>query len=466
MTDTPAPDPRRMHVFDAAAEALASEVVAYALDRLRMDPPLDAPRTLEELRTAVGATVTPAGIGGHEAMRLWAEVLGPACISQDHRRALSFVPCAPTDAAQIFDLVVGASAIYGGSWLEGSGAIVAENQALRWVADLAGLPPGAGGCFVAGGTAGNLSALVAARHTAASRRSAEGRDRPARWIVAASAEVHSSVASAAAVMDIGVLDVATDAAGRMHGAAVRAAIEGAAPEVRDGLFAVVATGGTTNAGIVDDLAGAADACADHGLWLHVDGAYGGAAMAAPTARPLFDGVERADSLVVDPHKWLFAPFDAAALLYREPALARAAHTQHAAYLDVINDSGEWNPSDYAHHLSRRARGLPFWFSLATYGTDAYAAAIEQTLHTTREAARRIEAAPHTELLQEPVLSVILFRRHGWGPRDYSAWSDAMLADGTSLTVPTSWHGETVMRFCLVNPTTTVDDLQELLDSMA
>ena len=267
-------------------------------------------------------------------------------------------------------------------------------------------------------------------------------------------------------MDIGVLDVPTDrdrSHARRGGAA---AIEGAPPEVRDGLFAVVATGGTTNAGIVDDLAGAADACADHGLWLHVDGAYGGAAMAAPTARALFDGVERADSLVVDPHKWLFAPFDSAALLYREPALARAAHTQHAAYLDVINDSGEWNPSDYAHHLSRRARGLPFWFSLATYGTDAYTDAIEQTLRTAHEAARRIDAASHTELVQEPVLSVILFRRHGWGPGDYSAWSDTMLAEGMSLTVPTSWHGETVMRFCLVNPTTTIDDLQELLDSMA
>ena len=130
------------------------------------------------------------------------------------------------------------------------------------------------------------------------------------------------------------------------------------------------------------------------------------------------------------------------------------------------DGREWNPSDYAHHLSRRARGLPFWFSLATYGTDAYAAAIEQTLHTTREAARRIEAAPHTELLQEPVLSVILFRRHGWGPRDYSAWSDAMLADGTSLTVPTSWHGETVMRICVVHPRTDPQRVIAILDDLA
>ena len=459
-------DPTRMHTFGAEADALAELVVAYTLDRLRMDPPLDGPRPADELRAAAGATITAAGLGGAEAMRVWAEVLAPACISEDHRRALSFVPRAPTDASQLFDLVVGASAIYGGSWLEGAGAIEAENQALRWIADLAGLPAEAGGCFVAGGTAGNLSALVAARHTAAAARTAAGRPRPARWVVAASAEVHSSVASAARVMDLDVLDVPTDDRGRLRGEALAVAIDTADPAVADGLFGVVATAGTTNAGMVDDLAGVADVCAERGLWLHVDGAYGGAAMAAPSARPRFAGVERADSLVVDPHKWLFAPFDAAALLYREPALARAAHTQHAAYLDVITGSGEWNPSDYAHHLSRRARGLPFWFSLATYGTDAYAAAVAQTLRTAHAGARLVDDAPHTELLMEPELSVVLFRRRGWGPDDYQAWSDEALRSGRSLTVPTAWRGETVLRWCLVNPTTTTDDLAMLLATMA
>ena len=133
---------------------------------------------------------------------------------------------------------------------------------------------------------------------------------------------------------------------------------------------MVATAGTTNAGLVDDLTAAADAAAELGVWCHVDGAYGLAALAAPSARPRFAGIERADSFVVDPHKWLFAPFDCAALVYREPAVARAAHTQHAEYLEVLSGGRAWNPSDYAFHLTRRARGLPFWFSLATYGTRA------------------------------------------------------------------------------------------------
>src|SRR5215472_14569607 len=137
--------PARMHTYTPATDALAEQVIAYALERVHMDPPpLDAPRSPAELAAAVGETVTPDGIGGAEALRLWIEELAPACISEDNPRALSFVPTAPTEAATIFDLVVGASSIYAGSWLEGAGAIYAENQALRWIADLVGLPVEAG----------------------------------------------------------------------------------------------------------------------------------------------------------------------------------------------------------------------------------------------------------------------------------------------------------------------------------
>ncbi len=166
-------------------------------------------------------------------------------------------------------------------------------------------------------------------------------------------------------------------------------------------MAVVATAGTTNAGIVDDLAGVGGVARERGLWFHVDGAYGAAAMVAPSVRDLFQGVDLADSLVVDPHKWLFAPFDCAALLYRQPAIARAAFTQHAEYLDVLTERPEWNPSDYAYHLTRRARGLPFWFSLATHGTHAYAAAIEQSLALARQAGELIDRTPHVQLVRPP-----------------------------------------------------------------
>ena len=450
-----------MHEYTAETDRLAQAVIDYARKRLQLNPvPLDRPRSYDELHAVAGETVTAEGIGGERALALFDEVLSKACISVDHPRYLAFIPGAPTEAATLFDVVVGASSIYGGSWLEGAGAVYAENQALRWIADLAGFPAEAGGVFVQGGTLGNLSALVAARHTA---QAARGGERPDRWVLACSAEAHSSIASAARVMDIDVLAVPVDGRGRLLGSELAKALDA---HGRDDVFAVVGTGGTTNYGIVDDLAGLADVCAERGLWLHIDGAYGLAALAAPSRRALFDGIERADSFIVDPHKWLFAPFDACALLYRDPRLARAAHTQTAGYLDVLTNADEWNPSDYAYHLSRRARGLPLWYSLATHGTDAYRDAVEQSLAVADAAAAEIRARSYVELVREPMLSVVVFRRIGWTAAQYQDWSDRLLAANFAFVTPTAHDGETVTRFAIVNPRTTVADIQAILDTMA
>jgi glutamate/tyrosine decarboxylase-like PLP-dependent enzyme len=454
-----------MHRHDASAEVLTQAIVRYAVDRVRMDPPpLDGPREPAELRAMAGRTITPKGVGGLEALRIFGDVLAPACISVDHPRFLSFVPAAPTEASILFDLVVGASSIYGGSWMEGGGAVFAENEALRWIADLAGLPEHAGGVFVSGGTAGNLSALVAARWRW--RHDAGGHHDRTRGLIVASRGAHSSVTQAARVIDSDVLLVNADEAGRMTGDSLRAAVDGLPEDDRARLFAIVGTAGTTNAGVIDDLAAVADVCEATGAWFHVDGAYGAAALAAPSVRDRFDGIERADSLIVDPHKWLFAPFDVCALLYRDPRVAKAAHTQHAEYLDVLHeDDGDWNASDYAHHLSRRARGLPFWFSLATYGTDAYRDGIETTLRVAHAGAELIRASAHCELVVEPELSVAVFRRVGWAAADYAAWSDKQLADGFAFVVPSAWDGETVLRYCVVNPLTSVDDIAAIIESL-
>jgi glutamate/tyrosine decarboxylase-like PLP-dependent enzyme len=452
-----------VHRYDDVAETLGQAVLAYARHRLRLDPvPLDGPRSAEELAAVVGQTITAGGLGP-AALDLFTEKLAPACISIDHPRYLSFIPCAPTQAATLFDLVVGASNIYGGSWLEGAGAVFAENQALRWLADLAGLGPQAGGVFVPGGTVGNLSALVAARHAAR----ASGRLAPLeQGVVAATEHSHSSIVSAGEVMDADLLAVRPDAGGRLTGEGLLRAVEEAGDDVARRLFAVVATAGTTNLGIVDDLASVAAACERLGVWLHVDGAYGGAGLAAPSVRARFDGIERADSFVVDPHKWLFAPFDCCALVYRDPAIARAAHTQQAGYLDVLTESADYSPADYAVGLTRRARGLPFWFSLATYGTQAYAEALERTLVVARHAADEIRRRDYLDLVAAPDLSVVVFRRRGWTSRRYQVWSDDLLAVNFAFVVPTVHEGETVARFAIVNPRTTEADISDILDTMA
>jgi glutamate/tyrosine decarboxylase-like PLP-dependent enzyme len=195
--------------------------------------------------------------------------------------------------------------------------------------------------------------------------------------------------------------------------------------------------------------------------MHVDGAYGGAALAAPSVRHLFDGIERADSFIVDPHKWLFATYDCCALLYRQPELARAAHSQQAGYLDAI-DREVWNAWDYGVHLTRRARGLPFWFSLATHGTNRYTAAIEQTLATARAVAEGIRHIPQLSLLLEPTLSVLLFERPGWDVAAYRQWSRRLALEGRILCIPTSWKGRIVLRLAFVNPATEADHVLEVL----
>ena len=460
-----------MHRHDASIEVLTQAVLRYSVERMRLDPPpLDTSRPATDLAAMAGRTVTPAGIGGLEALRVFGDVLAPACISVDHPRFLSFVPAAPTEASILFDLVVGASSIYAGSWLEGAGAVFAENEALRYLADLVGFGPDAGGVFVSGGTAGNLSALIAAR--ARWRTRAPGRRDRVRGLVIGSSNAHSSIAAAGRAMDVDVVDAVADGRGRIDGAAVEAAVAALQVADRERLFAVVATSGTTNAGVIDDLDGIAAVCEQLGVWMHVDGAYGGAGLLAPSVRDRYRGIERADSFIVDPHKWLFAPFDSCALVYRDPFEARRAHTQHAEYLDVLHETDgtdtdqDWNPSDFAHHLSRRARGLPFWFSLATHGTDAYRDAVETTLAVAHAGARLIREAPHLELVMEPELSVVLFRRLGWGPAQYRAWSDRMLRDGIAFVTPTGWAGETVLRICVVNPRTTVDDIAVIVDSLA
>jgi L-2,4-diaminobutyrate decarboxylase len=451
-----------MHRYTEETEEDARAIVDYALRRIRLDPPpVDGPLSEAELTERVGETVTPKGIGADEALRLFADVLAPACISVDNPRFLAFVPAAPTKASILFDLVVSASSIFAGTWLEAAGSTYAENQALAWLAGLAGMPADTGGVFVSGGTAGNLSGLVAARHAASERLGG----RPDRWRLLASAEAHSSIATAARVMDVDVLPVPTDERGRMAGESLRSAVAALSDAERRSLFAIVANAGATNSGAVDDLSAVADVAAGNDLWMHVDGAYGGAALAAPSARGLFDGIERADSLVIDPHKWLFAPYDCAALLYARPREAISAHIQEASYLDEVNVTDRWNPMHFAVHLSRRARGLPFWFSLAANGTDAYAEAVEAVLAVTAEAAEEIRRRPELELVMDPQLSVILFRRRGWTGSDYSEWCERLLDDGVAFLVPTAWRGERMMRFCFVNPRTTVDDVRAILDTM-
>jgi glutamate/tyrosine decarboxylase-like PLP-dependent enzyme len=230
-------------------------------------------------------------------------------------------------------------------------------------------------------------------------------------------------------------------------------------------FAIVGTAGTTNFGIVDRLDSIATVAKEFGIWFHVDGAYGLAGILSPAHRHLYVGIEHADSFIVDPHKWLFAPFDACALVYRNPEVARAAHTQHGDYLDTLTETGDFNPSDHAFNLTRRVRGLPLWFSMATHGVALYRDAVASNIELAHQIAEEIRTRDYLKLVRDPELSVVVFERLGWTKSDYQKWSDELLASGFAFVVPSSHEGKPNTRFAIVNPTTKYSDLLQILDSM-
>ncbi len=454
-----------MHSVDPTTDAMVRSVLAYAENRLRMNPvPLDkGTRTPEELYGALDGLIRDAARPPDEVLGVFSSVIAPSIISADSPRFLGFIPAAPTKASLLFDMLISCASIQGISWLEASGAIAAENTVLRLIADEAGMPPSAGGCFVSGGSAGNLSALAVARETGKRRLGEAAAGRRLRVVVGGDA--HSSIVNTLRLLEMDALVVSTPDH-RLTAAALQAALAEDGDAESD-VVAVVCTSGTTNAGIIDDLAGVGAIARARGWWFHVDGAYGGSGIFARSLRGRYDGIEQADSFILDPHKWLFTPFDCCALLYREPELARATHTQDASYLDVIHTGdGEWNPTDYAYHLTRRARGLPLWFSLAVYGVEAYRAAIEVAAQLARDTAVLIEATPHLELIREPDLGVVLFRRVGWQSRDYEAWAKALHDEGVAFIPPSKWEGETVGRFAFLHPHTPMWLVQEILDRTA
>ncbi|AXP83048.1 L-2-2C4-diaminobutyrate decarboxylase [Mariniflexile rhizosphaerae] len=455
-----------MHKADIELVEMSMDVMKYAIDRLSSKKiKIGKPRKEEELKALVGETITEKGIGGEVAFNLWKKHLMKANVSIDHPRHLAFVPASPTRAAIMFDLVTSASSIHGAYWMEGAGGIFCENEAMRWIVSLTGLPKGAFGVFTSGGTAANLSAMVTAREHW--RENDVYKDE--KGLIITSIGAHSSIKAMAKVIDVDVFLVDTE--DKLLGTELENAINSLTAQQRKRLFAVVGTGGTTNAGIIDDLDGIASICEKENLWFHVDAAYGGGALAADSVRHLFNGIEKADSITIDPHKWMFSPYDCGSVIYKNPELAKKAHAQEGSYLDIFKDEGAdgFNPSDYQIQLTRRVRGLPLWFSLAMHGTNRYKQAVERGIELAQIAGRLIDESPHVELVREPSLSCVLYRRIGWTPEDYTHWTYKNHKKGFALVTPTKWKQgnayETVSRFCFINPDTTKKDIERILDSM-
>ena len=457
-----------MHDIDIESIEMTLDIMKYTIGRItKTAPELGSPKKEEQLKKLVGETITAKGIGGEHAFHLFKNILVKATVPIDHPRHLAFVAAAPTRAAVMFDLVTSASSIHGAYWMEGAGGIFCENEAMKWLVEITKMPSGSFGVFTSGGTAANLSAMVTAREF---WRSKNEQNKNEKGLILTSRGAHSSIRAMAKVIDAEVILVNADGE-KLLASALQEKLNNLTKNEKQRLFAIIATGGTTNAGIIDDLEGIANICEQKNVWFHVDAAYGGGALAADSVRHLFKGIERADSITIDPHKWLFSPYDCGAIIYKNPELAKKAHSQEGSYLDILKDEGAigFNPADYQIQLTRRLRGLPLWFSLAMHGTDRYKKAIERGIELAKVAGKMIQTHPHLELVREPSLSCVLFRRIGWSPEDYKDWTYKNHKRGFALVTPTKWKTgeivETVSRFCFINPDTTEKDIEDILATM-
>ncbi len=440
-----------LHGPSALPPDFGQRVAAWMQDRVEHSP-LGRPVEPSEMYPLLDASITAHGLGVDAAWERFTERIAPNTVGLDSERYLAFIPVSPSAAGVWMEAAVGAATFSAESWLEAAGVVAAENQTLRWLADLMGLPDGAGGCFMSGGSIGNLSALTVARDQCA----------PDRRTVACADTAHASVFNSMHMLGLtDVVVVPTGDDGRFTGVALAAAVGD-----RNDIGIVVAAGGSTNAGVVDDLAGIADVAERLGAWLHVDGAYGAAALLLPERRALFDGIGRANSVIIDPHKWLFAPEGSCALLYREPELAAAVHTQHGPYIDVLHgDEPLWNPSDYGYQLTRRATGMPLWFALTVHGVDAHVEAVRAGVRMAELAASRLADTPGVSLVMQPTLGVVLFRREGWGREQWKQWGDRVLRDGIAFVAASTWKGEPVGRLVFMHPRTPESVIDEIIATL-
>jgi glutamate/tyrosine decarboxylase-like PLP-dependent enzyme len=381
----------------------------------------------------------------------------------DHPRFFAFVPGSPTWPGILGEAIAAAHQSFAGTWLGGAGVAMLELVVLDWFRQWLELPRGASGLLLSGGSVANLTALAAARVV----RLGESFDDATIYF---STESHSSIERACRVLGFGRdrLRLIQAVDGRMPPAELRRAI---AADVAAGLrpFCVIANAGTTSTGAIDPLDEVATIAGDHGLWYHIDAAYGGFAVLTERGKSWLTGIERADSVTLDPHKWLHQPFEAGCLLVRDEAvLVRAFHIMPDYLQDTVVRGAEVNFGERGIQLTRAARAIKIWLSLQYFGVNAFRTAIDRSLDFTLDAQQYIEASPSLELMSPAQLGIVCFRRTGAGcDRDQLERLNEnllreLISSGSSMMSSTRINGEFALRFCVLNHRTRREDVLDVL----
>ncbi len=394
---------------------------------------------------------------------LFDEVLPRAQLTS-HPRFFARIGSPSNPVSVLADLAGIGVNVFAGSWIGGAGASAVELAVLEWLREWMGMPAGTEGVLVSGGSVGTLTALAAAAH-------ARAPERPCATAYA-SEHTHSAVARAWHTLgfDPAHLRVlAADDRQRLPAAAVEHAV---AADRAAGLepFVLFATAGTTSTGAIDPLPELAALARRERLWLHVDGAYGAPARLTEPGRAVLAGIELADSLVLDPHKWLFQPYEVGCVLMREPGLLERAFGLDGAYLrDTASDEVQFR--NRGLQLTRSSRALKLWLSLRVFGLDAFRAAIARGIELAELAEAELRARDGWEVVTPAQLAIVCFRRTVVGLDDAAtdALNDRMVvatvAEGFTAPSTTLIDGRPVVRLCTINPRTTDDDIRATIDRL-
>ena len=401
-----------------------------------------------------------AGRDPNELLAQLERDVSPNNLHVDHPRFFAFVPGPNNFVSTMADALAAGFNVFNGTWLGGSAAAAVELGVVRWLCRICGFPTASGGLFVSGGSMANLTALVAARHFLL-------QDRVADATVYFSDQTHSSVERALRVIGFApeqIRKLESDNNFRLSTQSLRAAIaddraKGSRP------FCVIANAGTTNTGAVDPITELADLAAEEKLWLHIDGAFGAAAVLSERGREMLRGLERADSISLDPHKWLFQSFECGCVLVRDATLLKSAFQIKPDYLrDVHRGLEEFNPCDYGVQLTRSFRALKVWLSLQTFGLAAFRQAITHGFGLAELAERELRARPGWEILSSAQMATVCFR---FGDSDelQTQLVDVMMKDGYALLTSTELRGRSCLRLCTINPRTTEEDIVETVNRL-
>jgi len=445
---------------------LGYRTVDFLVERFQRGSPGIPPALRREGSRRLAEPAPASGGSFDDILRRFDQEVLPLYARIDHPGFFGFIPGSGTWPGALADFISSALNMHVSDWVESPGPSRLELTVLDWFKDWIGYPGQAGGLLVSGGSVANLTALACAREARLGSMWADA-------VVYHSDQAHSSVARAARVLGLPpsrVRAVPVDDRFRIRPDSLERAIEA---DERAGLrpLFVAASAGTTNTGAVDPLGAIAEVCRGRGVWMHVDAAYGGFAVLTHRGAKELAGLDLADSVALDPHKWLYQPFECGCLLVRDGRLLERAFHASADYLQDT-ELREVNFADVGIQLTRGFRALKVWMSVHHFGVEAFRSAIDRCLDLARWAQRRIESSDELELLVPPTLSILCFRRHPPGLDDEDGLEainarlvEAAQGSGDGFVSSTRLHGTYAIRLCVLNHATGQGDVERVLASL-